>query len=196
MDIETLKQLGVSPDDLAERIIDQTVHVLLNTTGFDPDSEEEHTYDSKFKKEVEKRVQAAVDTKISALAAEHILPRVGEMIETADMRQTNRYGEPKSPPMSFKEYIAYRADMYMREEVDYHGRSKADLEANGDSTYDWRASGSRLTVLMRNYIRETLETHAKAAVNDVNKAIAANLEKAAKDAITQAAGALKVAVSA
>jgi hypothetical protein len=41
-----------------------------------------------------------------------------------------------------------------------------------------------------------MEKAAKEAVTDVNKVIAKNIEKAAKDAIASAAGALKVTVSA
>ncbi|OZI56766.1 hypothetical protein [Bordetella genomosp. 4] len=192
MDIKTLEALGVSVEDLADRIVDQAVSVLLSSTGFDPDSEEEFSYESRFKREIEKRVQESVDAKIAALAAEHLVPRVGEMIENADMRQTNRYGEPVTPKMTFKEYIAARAETYMTEDVDHNAKSKAE---SGDS-YNWRASGPRLTVLMRTYIRETLEQHAKAAVTDVNKVIAKNIENAAKDAITAAAQAIKVTATA
>ncbi len=53
-----------------------------------------------------------------------------------------------------------------------------------------------MTVLMRNYIRDSLETQAKAAVNDVNKVIAANIAKAARDAIAAASASLKVTVAA
>jgi LPS O-antigen subunit length determinant protein (WzzB/FepE family) len=197
MDIETLKALGVSPEDLADRIVDQAVNALLSYSGFGPDGDEEEVrYETKFKREIEKRVQASVDAKIAALAAEHVLPRVGEMIEQADMRKTNGYGEAKSPPMTFKEYIAYRAEVYMTEDVDYHGNSKADLETQNKSTYDWRNCGPRLTVLMRSYIRDTLEKQAKAAVTDVNQVIAKNLAKAAQDAITAATANLKVTVAA
>lgn len=196
MDIETLKALGISPEELGQRIVDQAVEALLNTTGFNPDTEEETHYESRFKREIEARVQKVVDQKIAALAAVHILPRVGEMIEQADMRRTNGYGEAKSPPMTFKEYIAYRAEVYMTEDVDYHGKSKADLEARNESTYNWRSCGPRLTVLMRNYIRDSLEKQATAAITDVNKVIAKNIEQAARDAITAAAGALKVSVAA
>lgn len=192
MDIKTLEALGISPEDLGNRIVEQCVEALLNSTGFNPDTEEETRYESRFKREIEARIQKAVDEKIAALAAVHLIPRVGEMIEKADMRKTNTYGEPKSPPMSFKEYIAHRAEEYMSENVNYHGKSKA--EENND--YNWRSEGPRLTVLMRNYIRETLEKHAKAAVTDVNKVIAKNIETAARDAITAAAAALKVSVSA
>jgi len=196
MDIKTLEALGISKEELAERIIESAVDQLLSSTGFNPETEEEVRYESRFKREVEARVQKAVDAKIAALAETHVLPRVGEMIEAADMRKTNRYGEPTSPSMTFKEYIAHRADVYMTEDVDYHGNSKADLEAKNESTYSWRNCGPRLTVLMRSYIRDSLETQAKAAIADVNKVIAKNIEQAAKDAITAAATNLKVSVSA
>jgi hypothetical protein len=196
MDIKTLEALGISAEALGERIVDQCVEVLLSSTGFNPDTEEETRYESRFKREIEARIQKAVDEKIAALAAVHLIPRVGELIEQANMRRTNNYGEAKGPPMTFKEYIAYRAEQYMSEDVDYHGCSKADLEARNESTYNWKTCGPRLTVLMRNYIADTLEKHAKGAITDVNAVIAKNIEKAARDAITAAAGSLKVAVSA
>lgn len=192
MDINTLKALGISPEELGSRIVDQAVETLLNTTGFNPDTEEETRYESRFKREIEARVKQAVDDKIAALAAVHLVPRVGEMIESANMQKTNGYGEPKGEPMTFKEYIAHRAEAYMSENVNGHGKSKAE---DGDS-YNWRSEGPRLTVLMRNHIRDTLEVAAKAAVNDVNKVIADNIGKAAKQAIAQAGAAIKVSVQA
>ncbi len=195
MDIQTLEALGISKEALTERIIESAVDQLLSSTGFDPENDEEVRYESRFKREIEARVQKAVDAKIATLAQDHVLPRVGEMIEAADMRRTNNYGEAKGPSMTFKEYIAHRAQVYMTEDVDYHGQSKADLEAKNESTYNWRNCGPRLTVLMRNYIRDSLEIQAKAAVADVNKVIAKNIEQAAKDAIASASANLKVAVS-
>ena len=195
MDIKTLEALGVSAEDLAERIIDQAVHALLYSTGFNPDTEEEVTYENKFKKAIEAKIQQAVDTKIAAIASEHILPRVGEMIEKADMRKTNRYGEPQTPSMTFKEYIAHRAESYMTEAVNYFGDSKADLEAKNESTYNWSSSGPRLSVLMKLYIKDSMEKAAKTAVTDVNAVIAKNIEKAAKDAIASTLANLKVRIA-
>ena len=191
MDIKTLEALGISPEDLGNRIVDQCVEALLNSTGFNPDTEEETRYESRFKREIEARIQKAVDEKIATLAAVHLIPKVGEMIEMADMRKTNAYGEAKTPPMTFKEYIAHRAEEYMSEAVNIRGLSNAE-----DNNYQWQAAGPRLTILMRIYIRETLEKHAKAAITDVNKVIAKNIETAARDAINAAASSLKVAVSA
>lgn len=190
MDIKTLEALGISPEELGNRIVDQAVETLLSTAGFDPDSEEERSYESRFKREIEKRVQESVDQKIAALAAVHLIPRVGEMIESADMRETTRYGEPKGEAMTFKEYIAHRAETYMSEPVNSQAVSKRE------DSYNWREEGPRLTVLMRVYIRDHLEKAAKAAVTDINTVIAKNIEKAAVDAIKAATASLKVTVAA
>ncbi|MDP2074606.1 hypothetical protein [Hydrogenophaga sp.] len=191
MDLKSLEALGITAEDLTQRIVDQAVESLLESSGYDPENDRETTYESRFKREIEKRLQEAVDAKISALAAEHLVPKVGELIEKTNMRKTNSYGEPKGEPMTFIEYIASRADAYMSEDVDYHGKSRAE----GDS-YNWRSCGPRLTVLMRSYIQDTLEKHATAAVSDVNKVIAENIKKAAMQAITNAAAAIKVSASA
>lgn len=191
MDIKTLEALGLTKEDLAERIVDQAVSLLLRESSFDEEGNVAGSYSSKFKREIDQRVKDAVDAKITALAEEHLIPRVGELIEKADMRQTNRYGETTSAPMTFKEFIAARAETYMSEDVDLNCNSKAE---SGDS-YNWRSCGPRLTVLMRIYIRDTLERSAKAAVTDVNKVISKNIEKAAIEAIAAAAANLKVAVA-
>lgn len=196
MDIKTLEALGINADELANRVVDQAVDALLYSTGFNPETEEEVTYESNFKRAIEKKIQGVVDQKISEIAEAHIMPRVGEMIEKADMRKTNMYGEPQTPSLTFKEYMAYRAENYMTEDVDFQGRSKADLEAKGESTYNWRKSGPRLTVLMKMHIADSMDKAAKAAVNDVNTAIAKSIEKAAKEAIASAASAIKVSVGA
>lgn len=195
MDIKTLEALGVSPEELGNRIVNQAVEALLSSTGFNPDTEEETRYESRFKREIEARIQKAVDEKIAALAAVHLLPRVGEMIEQADMRKTNNYGEPKGPSLTFKEYIASRAESYMSEDVNNEGYSQEEYTAKGRYGSDWRKSGPRLMVLMKNYIHSHLEDHAKAAVNDVNKAIAKGLSAAAQQAITAAANSIKVSIT-
>ncbi len=194
MDIQTLQDLGITPEELSNRIVDQTVDALLRSNGFDPETEREICYESKFRKEISSKIQECVDKKIASLAAQHFLPRVSELIESADMRKTNTFGEPKSDPMSFKEYLAYRAENYMTEDVDHNGNSKADLLAKNQSTYDWKASGPRLVVLMKLHIKTSLENEAKKALTDVNKAIAKNIEQVAKEAISSAANAIKINV--
>ncbi len=195
MNTNTLELLGMSAEELGDRIIDRAVEVLLSGRGFDPEDGEETRYETKFKKEIDARIQRAVDAKISSLAEIHLIPRVSELIEKADLHKTNRFGEPLSGPLTFKEYLAERAEKFMIEDVNYLGKSKAELEAKGESTYDWRSAGPRLTVLMKLHIKDSLEKVSKEALVDVNKAIATSIQNAAKTAITQAANALKISIS-
>ena len=192
MDIKTLESLGITPETLADRIVDQAVDALLNSKGFDPDGEQEVRYESQFKKAIHDKLTKAVDEKISALAAEHLVPRVGEMIEKADMRKTNNWGEAKSEPMTFKEYLAHRAEAYMSEPVNSNGLSKDE----DDNSYNWRSCGPRLTVLMKRYIKEEMEKAASHAVSDINKKIAEGMKKAACDAISSVSQKLTVSVTA
>lgn len=190
MDLNTLEALGINKDDLFERIVEQAVGSLLSASGYDPDSDQEVRYESRFKREIEKRIQKAVDDKIAALAEVHLIPRVGELIESTNMQKTNGYGEPKGAPMTFIEYIASRAEAYMTEDVDFNGKTRSE------DSYNWKSAGQRLQVLMRSYIRDTLERHAKEAVKGVNQVLVAGVEKAAKDAIASAAAAVKISVQA
>lgn len=189
MDIKSLEALGISVESLEERIVDQAVEALLNATGYDPENDHEVRYESRFKREIEKRIQDAVDAKISALANEHLVPKVGEMIESLTFQKTNNYGEPKGEPLTFTEYIASRAEVYMSEKVDSQGRGKEEC-----GSYDFRPNGPRLTVLMKLYIQEHLNACAKAAVTDINKVIAQNIQKAATDAIALASTNIVVSV--
>lgn len=190
MDIATLEALGIDRETLADRIVDQCVAALLSSTGFDEDGEKS-TYESRFKQAIQKKVLDAVNEKIVTLAERLVVPRVGELIEGADFQVTSRYGEPKGPKLTFKEYLAERAQNYMSEPADINGKAKHESDG-----YNWRECGPRLTVLMRIYIADSMQKAAQSAITDVNKVIAKGVEKAAKDAIEQAATSLKVSVAA
>ena len=196
MDLKTLEVLGISAEDLKEKIIQRAVDALLTTSGFDPECGQEVSYESNFKREILNRIQKAVDRKISEIYEEYLLPKVGELIERSSMTETNRFGEPTSAPMTFKEYLAHRAETYMMEPVNYAGYSQSDLSAKGSSTYNWKASGPRLVVLMKLHIRESLESTARAALSEVNKAIAKSMTEAAQRAIMDTASTVKLSVSA
>mgnify|MGYP003436787963 CR=1 FL=1 len=76
MDLSTLQALGITPEELTQRIVDQAVEALLTSTGYDADNDMEATYESRFKRDIAAKVQKAVDAKISALAEEHLIPKV------------------------------------------------------------------------------------------------------------------------
>lgn len=191
MDTKTLKTLGIDLKELEEKIVEQAVQALLNETGFDEDGELTGIYETRFSKAIQAQVMKAVDAKIEQIAAELIVPRVGELIEKCDMTLRNRFGEPKTPePTTFREYIAARAEEYMSEDVNCHGKSKRE-----DDSYGWKRSGPRVLVLMRNYIQSTLEAHAKNAVSDINAVVAAAMTKASAEAIAKVRDGVKVSIA-
>jgi hypothetical protein len=189
MDIETLKQLGVNVEDLQEKIIERAVRVILSGIRYDEDEEHEWTIVEGIKKDVEKRVKEAVDAKISKIAEEHVTPKVGEMIDKITLQESNGWGEPKGPALSFREYIVARAEAYMSEGVDSSGKSQKEADR-----YSWKQEGPRLLVLMKNYIYDTLNKAASNAVTDVNKVIAKNIANAAQAAIEAAGKDLSVKI--
>lgn len=191
MDIKTLEALGLDAETLGNRIVDQAVDALLYNKGFNTETDSEYTYESRFKQQIEKLIKSVVDKKIAEIADAHIVPKIGEMISDMTFQETNGYGEARGQKRTFLEYLAHRAEFYMSENVNRDGKSK---EEAGD--YRWSSSGPRLSVLMRLCINEHLEKAARSALTDVNKAIAKNIEDAAKEAIAAAATAIKVSVSA
>lgn len=184
MNQEMLQTLGITADDLIERIVSRAVDELLNPRAYNDDS-----ISDDMARKVLALVQSAVDAKVSEVARDHLIPRIGELIEKATLTETNRFGEPKNEPMSFVEYLANCAERYMTEDVNSEGLNRSE----GD--YRWSKVGPRITVLMKLRIKEALEEHTKRALKDVNAELAKAMQKAAADAISSAASAIKVSIS-
>jgi len=191
MDIETLKNLGIDVATLQERIVEQAVEALLFHKDTDEDGNE-FVSSTRLKEETRKRVETLIEGKLNLAFERHIVPKFDSIMENMVFTPTNRWGERQGEPKSLIEYLEHRCTRYMTEEVNLNGESKDET----DRSYDWRAHGPRLTVMMRRYIGETLEKYAKAAVTDVNSKLADLMTNAARDAIAKVAAGAKVAITA
>jgi len=189
MDLQSLEALGISAEDLTNRIVDKAVDCLLSETAFDED-DDEYVVPTDLKRRLDKAVKAQVDTKIAALAEQHVLPRVSEMIENLTLQETNKWGEKTGASLTFIEYLTQRADAYMQEPVNHNGKTKAE------ETYNWSKSTSRVAYLINSHLHYSIEAAMKAALKDANSSIAKGLEDAVKTALQQATARLKVAVTA
>lgn len=191
MDIETLKSLGLDIASLQERIVEQAVETLLFHKDVDEDGNE-YVSSTRLREETRKRVEKLIEEKLSLAFERHIVPKFDSVMESMVFTPTNRWGERKGETKTLTEYLEHRCTAYMTEEVDLNGKSKDET----DRSYDWRAHGPRLTVMMRRYISDTLEKYAKAAVTDVNSKLADLMTSAARDAIAKVAAGAKVAITA
>ncbi len=190
MDLKQLEALGITTEDLINRIVDRACEELLSSTDYDEDGAPAGRTKSRLSKELERRIQAHTDAKIQELAEKHVLPNVTAMLETITLRETNRWGEATGQPVTFIEYLVQRADAYMREDVNYEGKSQVE---NG--SYTWSKSSTRVAYLINKHLHYSIETAMKQALANANSSIAKGLEGAVKAALETATQQLKVAVT-
>lgn len=169
LDIESL---GFTKQELQDRVVEAVSRKVLESVGYDEDGDECST-ESKFAKTVEKRVKAHIDATINAMAEKHILPNVATYIENLTLQETNQWGEKRGKHVTFIEYLTQRADAYMREEVNYEGKSKD--QANG---FSWSKSGTRVAFMVDKHLHYSIETAMKAALANANSAIVGGIKSA------------------
>lgn len=185
----SLESLGISQEDLAERLVNKLAEGLLSSLDYDEDGYE-FRGESPFAKKLNVMVKDRINALVEDLGNKHVLPRVTEMVEGLVLTETNRWGEKTGKSVTFTEYLVQRAEAYMVEPVDYNGKDKA----GGD--YNWKASTTRVGHLVHAHLRYSIETAMKAALADANSQIVTGLEGAVKIALGSVRDKLKVTVAA
>ncbi len=186
----TLESLGFSKEELQERVVDQLCASILSGKQYDEDGAEYYE-DSQFKKKLEERLKAHMDATINAIAEKHLLPNITTYIENLCLQETNKWGEKTGQKLTFIEYLVARADAYIREDVNYQGKSKSE----GDS-YNWSKNTTRIAYLINSHLQYAIDRMTKEALVNANKSIVGGIEQAVKIQLEQVLGKLKVGVSA
>lgn len=184
----TLESLGLDQNKLAEKLVDRLAQNMLTSIGYDEDGDEWFGT-SPFAKKLNSMVTARLDKIVNELADKHVLPRVNEMVEGLVLQQTNQWGEKVGKPVTFIEYLTQRADAWMREEVNYDGKTK------GQDSFSWRKSGTRVEYLIDKHLQYSIETAMKAALSEANKSIIGGIEQAVRIKLGEVAEKLKVNVA-
>lgn len=187
-DTLTLESLGLSQDSLADRLVDKLAEGLLSSLDYDEDG---HTFrgESPFANKLNRMVKDRLDALVDELGTKHVLPKVEEMVEGMVLQQTNQWGEKTGKPATFIEYLTQRADHWMREEVNYDGKTK-----DQDSGYNFRKAGTCVSYLIDKHLQYSIETAMKAAVATANQSIIGGLQEAVKIKLAEVAASLKVEV--
>lgn len=171
----TLESLGLTRDDICDRVVDR----LCGELG---------SYED-FEGQVQGKVREAVDAAVSKMADEHILPNVHQYLENLCLQETNRWGEAKGKPVTFIEYLVQRAEAWMTEKVDYQGKAKTERDS-----YSWRENGTRVEFMIHEHLQYSISTAMKQALADANKTIVGGLQEAVKVKLNEIARKLKVEV--
>jgi len=178
----TLEELGLTQDQIQDRVVAALCRAALHTKTFDEDGDE-CTISTDLKRRLDKVVEEGIDTAVQNLADKEVLPNVSEYIENLTLQATNKWGENKGESLSFTEYLVQRAEAYMQEKVDFQGATKG--ECYGSS---FRGAQTRLTYMIEKHLHYSIETAMKKVLADGNSAIVEGLEKTIKiqlDAISK-----------
>lgn len=183
----SLASLGLDEEKLAEKLVDRLAQNMLTSIGYDEDGDEWFGT-SPFANKLNTMVKARLDQIVNDLADKHVLPRVNEMVEGLVLQQTNQWGEKVGQPVTFIEYLTQRAEAWMREEISFDGKTKAQ------DSFGWRKYGTRVEYLIDKHLQYSIEKAMKEAVSEANKTIAGGLVDAVKIKLGEIAASLKVDV--
>lgn len=178
MNAELLQAVGLTEDEIQERVIDKIVERVL--------AGEEEDYG--FSRMVKERVQKRIDDAVKDAGDKYVQPKVGELIESVTLQQTNKWGEKTGTPVTFVEYIVQRAEGYMTETVDSHGKSKAE------SDYSWSGTQTRMTQMINQHLHYHIETAMKAILQNANSVLVKGIEGAVKAKLEEMVAKMKVGV--
>lgn len=183
-----LEELGITHEDLTERVVEKLCDQLLNSYSFNEDGHAS-SRSSQFRQSLDTLVKTKIDEKVAALADAHILPIVSTYVENLCLAETNKWGEKKGTTFTFIEYMVARAETYLTEFVDRDGKGKDE-----SGNYGWTKATSRISWMIHQHLHHNIKGAMELALKDVNSKITGGLENAVKIALADAREKLKVDV--
>ncbi len=182
----SFEALGISKEELTEKLLDRLVEDFTTDVEWDQDGNEVGRR-STMAKRITDQIKAHIDATVTRLGEEHVLPRVTEIIEGLVLQTTNQWGEKTGKGVTFIEYLTQRAEAFMIEDVDYAGKPKG-------ADYNWRKHSTRVAHMIDSHLQRSIDTAMKKALEDANSSISNGLLAAVKHSLSEATGRLKVDV--
>ncbi len=173
-----LTELGITAEELRQRVVDKIAGDLMSDECFEADLE----------RKVSKMLKEKVDAAVEDLGDKVVGPRVAEMIEDLCLRETNRFGEQVGKTLTFTEYLVARAEAYMTEPVNFQGNTKAQ------DSYSWKPNTTRVAYMMDEYLQYNIKTAMEKAFQSANSRIAEGITAAVKLSLTQVLGGISATV--
>ena len=184
----TLESLGFTKEELQQRVINQLCEQFTTTVGYNQD-DGSYPVETDFAKQIEKLVKNRIDETINAIAEKHVLPNVTQYVENLTLQETNKWGEKKGGKVTFIEYLIHRAEAYMQEQVDHNGKGKS--ESGG---YSWSGVQTRITYLVHEHLRYSIDTAMKQAMKEATGQIARGIHETVRMQLNEISAKLKVEV--
>lgn len=182
----TIEDLGISKEDLAERVVDRLASDIMHERVNGPDEGDEAYLDTAFNKRVQERVKERIDEAIDNIAAKHVLPNIEAYLENFCLQETTAWGEKKGEPVTFIQYLIQRAEAWIKEPVNHVGKTK------GEDSYSWSAKTTRVAYMIDKHLQYSIQTAMEGALKDANSAIAGGIEQAIRIKLQEVLAKVKV----
>lgn len=176
--MSTTLDIGLTQEELREQVVSRAADRLV----------EAFVDDGEVRSSLTSMIRDALDEAVERIAAETVAPLVGGMIETVTLQQTNEWGEPRGKSVSFREYLVQRADAYLREPVDYEGKTQAEGRGYGS----WKKAQERVAHMIDRHLHYHIERAMKEALTTANSAIVEGIEATVKAKLAEVSKALTV----
>lgn len=183
----TLEALGLTSQEITDRIVDRYVEQLRLTMTTDEDGDPV-AHASAFDRAMQKRIADRIDAEVTRLAEAHVLPKIPSMVENLTLQETTRWGAPVGEPVSFIDYLVKKAEEFITEKVDFQGRAK------GQDSFSWNGTQTRISHMVHQHLHYEIEKAMKQALANANAVIVGGLEQAVKTKLAEVAASLKVDV--
>lgn len=188
-----LQDLGITPEELQERLVTKLAEDFLTTTYSDEYGDPVER-PSSIKKQLDAQLKKTIDAKFEDLAQRLIAPNLEKLITELVIQRTNEFGQVKGEPQTFIEYLVDRANKYIEEPVDDKGRTQEEFKRDGNS-YGWKAAGSRLIVQIDKYLSNAIKEAVIKLVQTQGKSFAEGIRRETLAAINQVTAKMTVAVT-
>lgn len=152
-----IASLGITNEELQQRLIDRLVEHFTTTTWMDEDGEPSNRGKSEVAKRIEDAVVGHVNRAVEKIAAETVGNPIESYLAGMTIKTTNSYGEPKGPTVTFVEYLAKQAGEYLNTQVDKDGKPKASQDS-----YSWKPESTRAMWL----VNRSMQSHIVTVMNE------------------------------
>ena len=184
----TFESLGLSKEDVAERVVETIAERILKETTYDEDGDPK-SFPSKVEKTLRELVQERVNKRVEEIAEAEIIPKLTDYIDNLTFTKTNSYGEPKAAPQTLREYLTEKAEKYLTEDVNYNGKTKSE------EGYNWSKNTTRILYLVREHLQYEVKTVLEKALKEANSQIAGGIQGAIKISLEQILAGIKVGIT-
>lgn len=179
----SLESLGVTNEELIERVSNKIVEMTLAVYHTDPEDGSTYQQSSPFSRQLQEAAKKKVDEAIAKIADSVMLPNITALIEAATLQKTNEWGEKKGVPMTFTEYLTQQAESYLMQKVDYEGKPAGQYGKDVQT---------RITHIVHRHLHYTIEHSMKEATKDIAGILSAGIQETCKIKLAELSNSIKV----